>query len=601
MQAGMGIYGRIKRVWRNRIKPFWGEIRFWVVVGCWLAALGLGCAGFARSCAAHGEKQSYLNIFYLSLQLFTFQSGAVPPPVPWELEVARLLAPATAAYTALSALGLLFREQLQMLRLYFIKNHVIVCGLGRKGLRLVKDFLDRGDRVVVIEMDPRNDEIETCREQGVIVLIGNAADEGLLQRARVKRAKGLVAICGNDGTNVETAAHTYELLKDSPRPFQCLVHIVDFKLCTLFKQLRLFTNLEDPFEVRVFNVFENSARLLLKEYPLDREGITPKDPRAVHLVVVGFGHMGESVALQAAKTGHYANGRKMRITVIDRYADAEHRSFDSRFPQFSQICEIVFIKTEIEDRTILGKMAEWAEDRNSLMTVVVCFDSDTRALSCAMALSPKLRERQVPLMVRIAEEAGLGSLLQSEMVRADWATSVHAFGLIHRTCAREIAMNEDLDLLAKEIHRDFTERREKEGRSPSNPSQRLWPYLDEELKDSNRQQADHTPVKLRAIGCEIVFPEEAEPEPAPVEFTPDEVELLAHMEHARWMAERFLNGWTYAAGDKDAAKKTHPCLVPWEQLPEDIKKYDREAVRNIPHLVRMTGGRIHRRPDVSAG
>jgi len=43
-------------------------------------------------------------------------------------------------------------------------------------------------------------------------------------------------------------------------------------------------------------------------------------PRAVHLLVAGFGRMGQSVALHAAKIGHYANGEKLRITVIDKDA-----------------------------------------------------------------------------------------------------------------------------------------------------------------------------------------------------------------------------------------------------------------------------------------
>ena len=44
-----------------------------------------------------------------------------------------------------------------------------------------------------------------------------------------------------------------------------------------------------------------SARLLLDEYPLDRDHIGPADGRTVHLVIIGFGKMGQSIALQAAR------------------------------------------------------------------------------------------------------------------------------------------------------------------------------------------------------------------------------------------------------------------------------------------------------------
>ena len=45
---------------------------------------------------------------------------------------------------------------------------MVVCGLGRKGHQLIRDFHDHGDKVV-IERDGRNDGISTCREDGIIV------------------------------------------------------------------------------------------------------------------------------------------------------------------------------------------------------------------------------------------------------------------------------------------------------------------------------------------------------------------------------------------------------------------------------------------------
>jgi len=64
------------------------------------------------------------------------------------------------------------------------------------------------------------------------------------------------------------------------------------------------------------------------------------------------------------------------------------------------------------------------------------------------------------------------------------------------------------------------------------------------------------------------------------------------MEHARWNAERFLAGWTL--GPKDAENKVSPYLVPWEELPTEIKKYDFDAAHNIPVLLSMIGKRVCR-------
>ncbi len=180
---------RLSAFWREWLRRQWHDYRWLVIGGLWLVTLVLGYVGFARHSAVFGKTRSPWDVLYLTLQLIPLQSGAVPAPVPWELEVARLLAPAVAAYTAVQALAAVFYEQLQSLRLRFIRDHVVICGLGRKGYLLAQGFRQRGERVGVIEQDEDNDLIEQCREQGVIVLIGNATNQGLLRQARVQRGK----------------------------------------------------------------------------------------------------------------------------------------------------------------------------------------------------------------------------------------------------------------------------------------------------------------------------------------------------------------------------------------------------------------------------
>ena len=65
------------------------------------------------------------------------------------------------------------------------------------------------------------------------------------------------------------------------------------------------------------------------------------------------------------------------------------------------------------------------------------------------------------------------------------------------------------------------------------------------------------------------------------------VELLAANNHEIWAAERISQGWAY--GEKrDDDKKETPCLVPYEELPESEKDYDRNtAVGVLKHILAL--------------
>ena len=126
-------------------------------------------------------------------------SGAVPPAVPWTLQVARFVAPAVLAFTALSALAELLREQFARLRVrWFAGDHVLVCGLGRMGARLAEAFHEAGYEVVAIEGDEHSSAIPELREEGVAVLVGDATDRTLLRTAGEEKARHLFAVTGDD-------------------------------------------------------------------------------------------------------------------------------------------------------------------------------------------------------------------------------------------------------------------------------------------------------------------------------------------------------------------------------------------------------------------
>lgn len=64
------------------------------------------------------------------------------------------------------------------------------------------------------------------------------------------------------------------------------------------------------------------------------------------------------------------------------------------------------------------------------------------------------------------------------------------------------------------------------------------------------------------------------------------VEALAENVHETWAKGRIDEGWTYGAV-RDDAGKLHPCLVPYGELPESEKEYDRRtAISTLKFIVK---------------
>lgn len=61
----------------------------------------------------------------------------------------------------------------------------------------------------------------------------------------------------------------------------------------------------------------------------------------------------------------------------------------------------------------------------------------------------------------------------------------------------------------------------------------------------------------------------------------DNLELLSEAEHNGWMVERMLSGWRYGR-DRDDKKKLHNLLIPYSQLSESDKEYDRQTIVGKP-------------------
>ncbi len=84
-----------------------------------------------------------------------------------------------------------------------LRDHVIVCGLGRVGYRIVSRLAASGYRVVVIEQDFTGEFVNRTIEHGIPVVGGDARENSTLQKARITRARAVIACIDGDLVNLE--------------------------------------------------------------------------------------------------------------------------------------------------------------------------------------------------------------------------------------------------------------------------------------------------------------------------------------------------------------------------------------------------------------
>ncbi len=587
----------------RRLRSFVRRLQWPAIVAAAVVALVLGYVGFARYFDAAGEQRTFWDILYRDLQLFTIESGSVNGWVPWELQVARFLAPAVTMVTAVAAVAALLSERLRLARLRFARDHTLICGLGRKGLLVAETLADRSERVVVIENDELNDHLDRLRERGITVLLGDASDPQLLRRARAGHAKRVLAVCGEDAVNAEVALRCRDLSRESGgSPLDCYVHIVDGDLCRLLKEQELRGSVEDLMRLEFFNVFESGARVLVRQYPPFSIEDETSAGAAPHVLVVGCGNMGSNVVARSARewwrTGP-GSERRLTVTVVDREARARCAAMQVRWPRLIESCDLIPVEVDVTSAVFeRGDFLDGGPKRRPPVSIAyVCLDDDSRGLSAALAVHRRARRRSVPVVVRMSYDTGLAGLVAD----AEGFEGLSGFAVISWVCDPDRLFAGTHETIAHAIHESYMVERLALGETESsNPAVVPWERLPGDLRESNRRQADHVVARLVAVGCDIAPLSDWEAER--FSFTGDELDVMAQMEHERWCDERRAAGWAFRTGAKDLERKTSPYLVPWDDLSEAMQEANRVAVRELPHFLADVGLQVVRlsAPDVAS-
>ncbi len=121
-----------------------------------------------------------------------------------------------------------------------MENHVIVCGLGNVGVRVVQHLRQFSQDVVAIESNPEARFVSEVASYEVPVLYGDVRDGAMLEAASVKKAKAIIAVTDNDLANLEAALTAREV---NPS-IRVVIRMFDQKLA---KKVQNFMGIEGAY------------------------------------------------------------------------------------------------------------------------------------------------------------------------------------------------------------------------------------------------------------------------------------------------------------------------------------------------------------------
>jgi hypothetical protein len=565
-------------------------------------------SGFYESMTAAGEHPSFGDLLYRVILIFVLREGTVDPPVPWQLDLARFLAPALAASATLAAVATLLRERLVTARARRFSGHAVVCGLGATGAQIAVILRDRGYRVVAIERDAANPRISVCKDAGAIVLVGDGSDMDLLRRAGGEKAAYLFAVTADDMTNSEIALAGRVLTARRRRDaLTCFVHIHDQTLSGAVRRFAIAECNDGKFRLESFSIAERASSALLDAHPpFDESGKTASGrPR---ILVVGASDTARELIVEAARRWRKHRGGKshrLRVTVIDEDAEVRIAALKERYPQLNTVCEITtrsiglesaeFTRAEfLREGTRIGVHGE------TVTIVYVCVDDEARGISAAIHLRRRLGREQIPMVVCLeTDRDGFAGLLRPAGDGSAMYGQIDVFGLLDCLSDAESLLRGNNELVAMAMNADYCDYIAAEkGTRETRGAAALWGSLTPADRESNRQAAAHVGRKLEAIGCDL------EPlvdwDEHPFLLTSVEVETLARMEHDRWWQWHTSLGWRQAPV-RDRSRKEHPDMVPYDELSPETQEKDRVQVRRIPKILHELDFRIVRGRPAGTG
>lgn len=513
-------------------------------------------------------------------------------PIPWQLQLARVLLPAV---TLMGSLHLIVGAATRPFRLALLprlRHHIVVLGASQMTEAALLKLAAHDRRIVLLAPGVAASRRDTLESYGLTVVDAAPTDAAALRSLNIKDALAFIIAGPDELENLSLAALALSATQGRPKTTP------DLALAVLLDREDVARELD--------GALDGVARARSVRYQRlcpDREGLrlelarhAPVFTRASpesgsHVLVVGLaGRWEQALAQIILATQDHPTRAPFFTLVVDETEARKFADWRAVRPDIDLIAqfEVLVAATGWPQEAICADLVTRAGPPD----LVVVMREDLDAIAAALALrgpTNPLGAAHTPMLVRQGREdrllAALGDLDKGQRD----LTRMAAFGGLVREETLDQLLDRKRDEIPVALHTQYLE--SARSLQPGSPAAlKIWDDLPENLREANRSAASHMPVLFASRGFQII--EASAGTPAALDSA--DIEWLARVEHRRWMADRIDHGWR-SGSPRDDARLIHPSIVDYETLSDSEREKDRANIRALVEALARAGKILTRR------
>lgn len=584
-----------------------------------------------------------------------------------------ILAPICTAVALLKSIEKTARGWVNSFKISFYEK-VFIFGYNNNSKEFIKNIVDGNKKVIIVTEKPflDSERLELLRK-GIMLICGdfsNGKENDMkygFRKMRIEKADSIVLFENQATTNfsillniieyydsIQRKSKLFELIpkNDETIYIKCSISCEDSGIQEVITdyydryidQVSHVTNRAIHIDLKLFSIPEIQVRELFSHRPIyqynlmdqrtyikkhyDWEETTNEcaNPWDTHLVIVGFGKLGQNVLLQALNLGNLQSKSIITIDVFDNNADEKKGIFAKRFSHENVDINQEFISFPKKKQNSDGKVIinfhkvdirtiDFEDELRKLQDVTyvaICFEDSS--LSTIGMVTIEKYFKNVPVAVQMDVDNKVIDYIKKNIKSYK---HVFPFGTKKEVLDQDTIVENHMDkkaILYNDKYNEYHEHDKKIICEHINHISRnkldAWNKTILQKKNSSRKLIEHEPFKIilllvdswlsQGLEYENIMKKVSELlscleknkdyEDKDVKqirgyldnaykkikvvkvneiLSADKVlEELATLEHRRWCNFMFTNGYIYEDGKKDDLAKKNPCLLSWNLLCE---------------------------------